>query len=354
MATGLILDPFVYIIIFLYISANFYLASTMDRGNNETGKLNRFNLNVSTFNDKDSSHNINPYWITGFSDGESSFVLRLYKTKKRKVGWCVNPIFSLELHIRDLYVLEKIQSYFKIGSIIKRKTRKTVVYAVQSVNALNNIIIPHFTKYPLLTEKQKDFRLFCLGIDVINKKEHLILDGLNKIRSIRSSMNKKSLGNSNKYFNVPTLINTIGNINKVILDPYWLVGFVDAEGCFYIKPIKSKSEFKLDNYSLVFTISQHSRDLLLLSNIIDYLQCGIIEIPKDRHEVRYIVYKFNDHFEKIILFFEKYNLVTFKRLDYLDYKKAASILNKKNLLTEEDLLNIQLIKSRMNKNRFNF
>lgn len=46
--------------------------------------------------------------------------------------------------------------------------------------------------------------------------------------------------------------------------------------------------------------------------------------------------------------------MTVKQLDFLDYKKAAAILKKKNLLTEEDLSNIQFIKSGMNKNRFNF
>jgi len=110
---------------------------------------------------------------------------------------------------------------------------------------------------------------------------------------------------------------------------------------------------KPGKYSLVFTISQHSKDLLLLNNIVDYLQCGVIEIPGGRNEGRYIVYKFNDHLEKIIPFFEKFNLVTIKQLDFLGYKKAASLLKKKSLINEEDLYNIQIIKSGMNKNRFN-
>lgn len=159
-------------------------------------------------------------------------------------------------------------------------------------------------------------------------------------------MNKKPLGSLNKYFKVDTSISEIYDINKEILDPHWFVSFVDAEGCFYIKPIKSKSELKPGKYSLVFTISQHSKDLLLLNNIVDYLQCGVIEIPGGRNEGRYIVYKFNDHLEK-------FNLVTIKQLDFLDYKKAASLLKKKSLINEEDLYNIQIIKSGMNKNRFN-
>jgi LAGLIDADG endonuclease len=98
--------------------------------------------------------------------------------------------------------------------------RNTATYAVQSVNALNNIIVPHFSNYPLLTEKQKDFKLFCLGIDIINKNEHLVLDGLKKLISIRGSMNKKVLPSFNKDLNLVRSINIIYNINKEILNPY--------------------------------------------------------------------------------------------------------------------------------------
>jgi len=42
------------------------------------------------------------------------------------------PIFSIELHIKDLYLLEKIQDYFKVGTIIirKRDNRTTAIYFV--------------------------------------------------------------------------------------------------------------------------------------------------------------------------------------------------------------------------------
>lgn len=364
MATGLIWGPFVYIIILWYNSINMSPAPILNAGLSKLlttfqdmvdkkGKFGVSNIIINNLEERDRSDSINPYWITGFSDGESSFVLKLHETKKRKVGWSVNPSFSIELNIRDLYVLEKIQSFFKVGSISKRNNRRTAVYAVQSVIALNNVIIPHFIKYPLLTEKQKDFKLFCLGIDIINKKEHLVLEGLRKIISIRSSMNKKALCDLNKDINHVTPVSLIFNISKEILDPYWLVGFVDAEGCFYIKPIKCKSKLEFDKYSLVFSVSQHSRDILLLNNIISYLHCGVIEIPKGRNEGRSIVYKFSDHLDKIIPFFEKYSLITVKRFDYLDFKKAANILKKESNLTNEDLFNIQHIKSGMNKNRFN-
>ena len=54
----------------------------------------------------------------------------------------------------------------------------------------------------------------------------------------------------------------------------WLVGFIDAEGNFYVK-ITEKD--KKPRISLIFSLSQHSRDFLLMNQILEFLECGIIE-----------------------------------------------------------------------------
>ena len=53
------------------------------------------------------------------------------------------------------------------------------------------VIIPHFEKYPLLTEKQTDFELFKEIVTMMSKKEHLNIEGLNKIIKITEGMNLK-------------------------------------------------------------------------------------------------------------------------------------------------------------------
>ena len=55
---------------------------------------------------------------------------------------------------------------------------------------LINVIIPHFDKYPLLTQKRADYLLFKQVVIIMKNKEHLISEGLTKIISIRVSMNK--------------------------------------------------------------------------------------------------------------------------------------------------------------------
>ncbi len=98
---------------------------------------------------------LSPYWVTGFSDAESSFSLRLTKSKSSSTGWHINPIFAIELHQKDIAILEEIKNFFGVGSISIRKTRNNAVFHVQSVKDLNNVVIPHFNKYPLITQKKQ-------------------------------------------------------------------------------------------------------------------------------------------------------------------------------------------------------
>ena len=58
-------------------------------------------------------------------------------------------------------------------------------------------------------------------------------------------------------------------INWDRVEPYWLVGFTSGEGCFFINMIKSKSKLN-EQVQLVFQITQHTRDEILMKNLISY------------------------------------------------------------------------------------
>lgn len=95
-----------------------------------------------------------PNWVTGFADAESSFSLKVSKKSTAKSGWSVIPEFRIELHSRDIILLRKIKDYFGLGIISERLDRNTIVYSIQSVRDISNAIIPHFDKYPLITQKK--------------------------------------------------------------------------------------------------------------------------------------------------------------------------------------------------------
>lgn len=61
--------------------------------------------------------NLSPYWVTGFSDAESSFTVSIFKSKDRKTGWRVIPNFCILLHPKDKELLIKLQSFFSSTSI---------------------------------------------------------------------------------------------------------------------------------------------------------------------------------------------------------------------------------------------
>jgi len=98
---------------------------------------------------------LSSWWTTGFSDAESSFQINIRKNDVLRVGWQVQLVFAIKLHIKDLPLLENIKQFFGVGEI--RLGENFAVFYVTALNDLIEVIIPHFNKYPLLTQKQADF-----------------------------------------------------------------------------------------------------------------------------------------------------------------------------------------------------
>lgn len=114
--------------------------------------------------------------------------MSISKSSKMATGWQVFPCFKISLHKKDLVVLENIKAFFNgVGSISVHGTN-TMQYRVSSIADLY-IIINHFDLFPLLTQKQVDYILFKQIYELIVNKEHLNLGGIEKIATIRASMN---------------------------------------------------------------------------------------------------------------------------------------------------------------------
>src|ERR1700733_3255141 len=82
-------------------------------------------------------------------------------------------------------VLRLIKAFFNgVGNISIQKPL-AVQYRVQSIQELS-LIIDHFYKYPLISNKQADYLLFKEVILMMLRKEHLTPEGLEKIVSIKA------------------------------------------------------------------------------------------------------------------------------------------------------------------------
>lgn len=294
-------------------------------------------------------NSLDPWFITGFCDAEASFMILILREPKNKTGWTVKARFSIGLHEKDKAILESINNYLgNIGSISKQG-KHSVQYRVSSLYSITNILIPFFEKYPLITQKQADFLLFKKAVNLMNNKEHLTISGIDKLVAIKGNLN---LGLSDELkLAFPKVVPIQRPLvkNQLIKDPNWLAGFSSGEGCFNVRLKKLDNSLLGLQTILTFKLTQHSRDKELIESIVEYLNCG--KVYKDYDSVNYIVTKFTDLTDKLIPFFDKYEIIGIKNLDYVDFKKVVKLMQNKDHLTESGLNKIRIIKDGMNKGR---
>ena len=65
------------------------------------------------------NYKLDPWWVTGFVDGEGCFYVSVRKNKDSNHGWRVEQRFTLVLHKKDEALLQKIKSSLGVGKIYK-------------------------------------------------------------------------------------------------------------------------------------------------------------------------------------------------------------------------------------------
>lgn len=115
---------------------------------------------------------LEPNFVTGFCDGEGSFKVSVKKNAKFKSGYQVRPDFSIALHRNDLSLLESIHSFFGVGKVYTINSRDEIYYRVGSLDEIVDVIIPHFLKFPLISQKRADFELFRSIVILMKNKQH--------------------------------------------------------------------------------------------------------------------------------------------------------------------------------------
>lgn len=135
------------------------------------------------------------------------------------------------------------------------------------------------------------------------------------------------------------------------LNAQWIVGFVDGEGCFHIG-INQNSKMTLGVQVLPeFTVVQHQADEQVLYALKAYFGCGVV---RKNHGTRlsYRVRGQENLFQKILPFFEKHQLKTRKKIDFVKFRKVILLMEKGEHLTPDGLEKIRQIKATMNSTTF--
>jgi len=139
---------------------------------------------------------------------------------------------------------------------------------------------------------------------------------------------------------------TAGN-QQERLDPQWVTGFVDGEGCFHISI--NKQEQMSTGWQVLpeFRIVQHSRDEALLNELQRFFQAGRVVVNHgNRKELR--IRKL-DELKEVTTFFENHPLNTKKQRDFELFREVLRLMKDRKHLTEEGLEKIANLCWQMNR-----
>ena len=193
------------------------------------------NLKSSSSRSAKGSKNQN-FWyyayIVGVFEGDGYFSI----TKK---GIYLLYEVGIELSIKDVQLTYKIKSLLGVGEVSFRKRGEIemVLLRIRNKKHLKEFILPIFDKYPMFSNKQYDYLRFrdCL------------------------------ISNITKSSDLPSYtrdIKPLNDIQSIINAPYfssWLIGFIEAEGCFSTYKLKKYEDYMVASFDL----SQKNGEILL-------------------------------------------------------------------------------------------
>lgn len=225
-----------------------------------------FNLNFKRNfkTNKPNSCNIEE-WLVGLTDGDGTFNICLdYKNDK------ISFTYKISLLEKNRQLFYKLKNYLKIGKIYTDKDGNMSHFRIRDKKKLLEIIIPIFDKYPLLTSKRFSYLKWKKCLLISNDINLTQKEKINQILKIKSSILPDNYI-SDAWNDILHLIDwsesdiskRYKSISKLdisnIMSKSWLIGFIEAEGSFYIV---KKSENRLIH---AFGVSQKLDYIVLLS-----------------------------------------------------------------------------------------
>ena len=131
------------------------------------------------------------------------------------------------------------------------------------------------------------------------------------------------------------------------LDPNWITGFVDGEGCFYVG-INQHNRTKQWQLLPEFRIVQHQRDEQVLHKVQRFFGFGVVTVNHgDRKEFRV---RGLENLNKIIEFFKIYKFQTLtKQKSFEVFSEIIKMMNNKEHLSNDGRIKIANLISTVNK-----
>jgi hypothetical protein len=143
------------------------------------------------------------------------------------------------------------------------------------------------------------------------------------------------------------------NQQERLIDPGWVVGFVDGEGCFSCPIFRSPKMTLKWQARPEFAVVQGESSRDVLEELIEFFECGKV-FRNRRHDnhredlFRYCVQRFEDLRTKIVPFFEQYPLRTSKRENFEKFARIIGLMELRRHLSLDGLVEIAEIQQTMN------
>jgi LAGLIDADG endonuclease len=234
-------------------------------------KLKKLSNNIDIIPNK-LNHNIS-YYLTGLIEGDGYISI----TKEDRV------ILGITFNIKDKPLAEKLLEFIGKGSIVRRKSNSIELRfsALKSLKFIINLINGKF-RTPKIEQLQK-------LIDWMNKKHSLNIEKL--------PLDKSSL-----------------------LNNYWLAGFIDADGSFYIRYSLKQiiCKFSLEQ-RMVYPKTKESYSNIII-DICESLNVKVAKRTRLNYKNSYFIIRVeNQNSIKILInYLNNYPLLSSKYLDFLD------------------------------------
>ena len=265
------------------------------------------------------------------------FFFNIVLSTKHRFGLQFRPKFTITADLNSKYVLENIFNYFGCGNITENIKNFTAEYEVTRLEYLNNIIIPHFNKFPLFCGKLHAFNLFSKIVYYLYNKEKRTLEGRREILKMALSMNVTtnrtesrlellfSLLSVQKIKDKELIPNKITTVETIVTNEN-IAGIIDGDGSFYINFNNNGS------INTGFSITTDIYSKSLLQKIQDQFK-GIGTIYKgSKNELRYVVKSINQINNVLIPFMDQNPLFSERALHYEKFKFVSE-----NLIIEQPL-----------------
>ena len=184
---------------FLIIAARKGLERVINLINGKIRTENKFNqiinniLNYDSYSEfrkkinfkLNSNKNLKNHWLAGFSDADGSFQIKLLNRNNR-----VDVRLNFQIDQKKDSILLLIKKFLG-GNIGYRKNQDTYYYGSTSFGSAKKVI-NYFDHFHLLSSKHINYLKWRKAYLIIQNRDHLNKDGLERIIKLKNTMNRLS------------------------------------------------------------------------------------------------------------------------------------------------------------------